>query len=447
MSDQRKNGIAWTDETWNPLRGCSKVSAGCRNCYAETMAARFAGPRQPYEGTVERGRWNGQIRIVPEKLGEPLRWRRPRRVFVNSMSDIFHESVPFEYVAAVFGVMAACPQHTFQVLTKRPARAVEFFRWLATADVPYPSLPNYPDHVRQRSVCCRYAWALPPHVWPRVSECIGLHPDDAVLAAQSGRWPLPNVWLGVSVEDQTTADERIPHLLQCPASVRWVSYEPALGPVDFIGWGLDAPAGPGDDTPERWADFAWPEWVPADERAHIESFWVEAWGRGPREWLRDHVHQNVPATGTRRLWSTRKNSGWVNANKRDHGEVRGQYLHCWNNIGRIITDDGRVLMASGGSGAAWLWRRDDGKRIDWIVIGGESGPHARPSDVAWARSTIAQCRAAGVACFVKQLGARPFVDRDVPAHRLYLTGSAADPAEWPEDLRVREWPAAKEGEK
>ena len=106
MSDQRKDGIAWTDETWNPLRGCSKVSSGCKNCYAQTMAARFAGPGQPYEGTIDRGRWNGRIRLVPEKLGEPLRWRRPRRVFVNSMSDLFHEDVPFEYIAAVFGVMA-----------------------------------------------------------------------------------------------------------------------------------------------------------------------------------------------------------------------------------------------------------------------------------------------------------------------------------------------------
>lgn len=438
MSDQRRNGIAWTDETWNPLRGCSKVSPGCKNCYAETMAARFAGPGQPYEGTIDRGRWNGQIRLVPEKLAEPLRWRRPRRIFVNSMSDIFHESVPFEFVAAVFGVMAACPQHVFQVLTKRPERAAEFFKWASSLHAA--------EETHIADICEEFSRGAGVCVDPKYGLV---------------EWPLPNVWLGVSVEDQTTADERIPHLLQCPAAVRWVSYEPALGPVDFIGWGPDAPAGPGDDTPERWADFAWPEWVPAEERAHIESFWLEAWGRGPRAWLRDHVHQHVPSTGTRRLWSVDKN-GWAKTNKRDAGDVWGRYIHCWNNIGRIITDDGRVLMATGGSGAAWLWRRDDGKRIDWIVIGGESGPHARPFDVAWARSTIAQCQAAGVACFVKQMGARPRVAEAsrlaalwaaMPGGRVDDCGgihlrdrTGADPAEWPEDLRVREWPAAKEGE-
>lgn len=427
-----KTGISWTDATWNPIRGCSKVSAGCKNCYAEKVAARFSGPGQPYEGTVRDGHWNGQIRFVPDMLAQPLKWKRPRRIFVNSMSDLFHDGVPFEYVAAVFGVMAACPQHTFQLLTKRPERAVEFFEWTDAN----PSRYSIPE---QCGLCAFNAIEA-------AGQC-GTPRFGPGLLAKNDAWPLPNVHLGVSVENQETADARIPLLLQCPAKVRFVSYEPALGPVDFIGWGPDAPAGPSEDTPERWADFAWPEWVPAEERAHIESFWREAWGRGPGAWLQDNVHQHVPATGTRRMWSIDK-SGWAKTNKRDAGDVRGRYLHCWNNIGRVITDDGRVLMASGGSGASWLWRRDDGQRINWIIVGGESGPNARPFDVAWARSTIEQCRAAGVSCFVKQIGAiavdSRFAEKDgTPGFIAGLRDRAgADPSEWPADLRVQEFPEA-----
>jgi protein gp37 len=110
------SAIEWTEATWNPVRGCTKVSPGCKNCYAETFAERWRGiPGHPFEQGFD-------LRLVPEKLDQPLHWKRGRRIFVNSMADLFHEGVPFEYIAAVFGVMAACPQHTFQVLTKRPAR-------------------------------------------------------------------------------------------------------------------------------------------------------------------------------------------------------------------------------------------------------------------------------------------------------------------------------------
>ena len=126
-----KTGISWTDTTWNPVRGCSRVSAGCMNCYAETQAARIVrmgkGKSTAYDGLVKltaggEPRWTGVVRLVPEHLADPLRWKKPRRVFVNSMSDLFHESLTNEQIAAVFGVMAAAPQHTFQCLTKRPAR-------------------------------------------------------------------------------------------------------------------------------------------------------------------------------------------------------------------------------------------------------------------------------------------------------------------------------------
>lgn len=199
MADQRNGGIAWCTETWNPLRGCTRVSAGCMNCYAESMAVRFSGPGQPYEGTIntETNRWNSTVRLVPEKLAEPLRWQRPRMVFVNSMSDLFHEDVPGEFIDQVFAVMALAPQHTFQVLTKRPARMLAYMT----------------DGGRPR----------------RVGSNNGFMADNNVVYP----WPLPNVWIGTTVENQETADERIPLLLQTPAAVRWLSMEPLLGPVDL----------------------------------------------------------------------------------------------------------------------------------------------------------------------------------------------------------------------
>lgn len=216
-----RTAIEWTDATWNPLRGCSRVSAGCQHCYAERVAARFSGPGQPYEGLIHsstRG-WNGSVRLVPEALGQPWRWSKPRRIFVNSMSDLFHESVPFEFIALVFWVMSVTTRHTYQVLTKRPARALEFFRWVADYEGIFQD-----DRISDVA-----------HEHPAIQE-LGWRP------ARDGRggydncgpgWPYENVWLGISVENQATADERIPLLLQCPAAVRWLSCEPLLGPIDL----------------------------------------------------------------------------------------------------------------------------------------------------------------------------------------------------------------------
>lgn len=202
-----RTGIEWTDATWNPLRGCSRVSEGCRHCYAETVAARFSGPGLPYEGLIHpktRG-WNGKIKLVPEALDQPLRWKRPRRIFVNSMSDLFHEAVPDDFIDSVFAVMALTPQHTFQVLTKRPERMLAYLsdEW-RSALVEGAAQALYAARTGED-----------PSMW------LAVH------------LPLPNVWLGVSVEDQATADERIPLLLQCPAAVRWISAEPLLGHVDL----------------------------------------------------------------------------------------------------------------------------------------------------------------------------------------------------------------------
>ena len=212
--------IEWTDKSWNPVRGCDLVSAGCTNCYAMHFAHRFSGEGQPYEGLTRLGPrgpvWTGKVRQVPESLDEPLRWRKPCRVFVNSMSDLFHEDVSDQFIAAVFGIMAMAPHHTFQILTKRPARMVAWFEWLK-AEYDGPCDQNA---VLQTSLGDYARWNHDRY-------------DDQCEAMLDADWPLPNVWLGVSVENQVTADERIPKLLETPAAIRFISAEPLLGPIDL----------------------------------------------------------------------------------------------------------------------------------------------------------------------------------------------------------------------
>ncbi|MGB9408210.1 MAG: phage Gp37/Gp68 family protein [Terracidiphilus sp.] len=240
-----KTGIEWTDSTWNPFIGCSRVSEGCRHCYAERLAGRFSAKTDGvYAGTTKAVNglqvWTGKINRAPEEtLLKPLHWRplvegcrgleksgvlhdprlvcrdcvkRPRRIFVNSMSDLFHENVPDTWIDQIFAVMALCPQHVFQVLTKRPERMLAYFahdggfgRW------------GYIEGCA-RKIAAELKAPKPP--------------AGTTLAIWGGR-NLPNVWLGVSVENQAAADERIPLLLRTPAAVRFISAEPLLGPVDL----------------------------------------------------------------------------------------------------------------------------------------------------------------------------------------------------------------------
>lgn len=192
-----KTGIEWTDATWNPVTGCTEVSPGCDHCYAKTFAERWRGTRGHY---FENG---FDVQLRPDKLDQPLRWRKPRKIFVNSMSDLFHDSVPDEYIAQVFAVMCHASHHTFQVLTKRHAR----MRSLLSSDA-FRELVFTSTELDPRS------------------------PDGAtdILADY---WPLPNVWLGVSAENQQWANIRIPALLGTPAAVRFVSAEPLLGHIDL----------------------------------------------------------------------------------------------------------------------------------------------------------------------------------------------------------------------
>ena len=201
MSDRSK--IEWCDATWNCIRGCVKVSPGCKNCYAETFAERFRGVKgHPYEQGFD-------LRLVPEKLDQPLRWKKPRKIFVNSMSDLFQDGVPDEFVDKVFAVMALAPQHTFQVLTKRAERMA--------------------DYLGEVSAGRMYDIAT------TATKEFGDRKLDAMIALSNA---MPNVLFGVSVENEEYACERLPHLHEAKdlAYRTFVSYEPALGPVDWEPW-------------------------------------------------------------------------------------------------------------------------------------------------------------------------------------------------------------------
>lgn len=286
--------------TWNPTTGCDRVSPGCDHCYALTMAKRLKGMGQAKYQRDGDPRTSGPgfgLTTHEDVLTQPLRWSKPRRVFVNSMSDLFHAEVPDGFLAKIFAVMTAAPHHTFQILTKRHARM--------------RSLLNSEQFAEQMASECARLWGV-----ERVAPLRG---------------PLPNVWLGVSAEDQHWADIRIPALLATPAAIRWVSAEPLLNPLSLR---------PGN--------------------------WIQPLGGGPR----------------------------VNLLKR------------WEEVG---------------------------PSLDWVVVGGESGPGARRIGPGWVSHLVEECQESGVPIFVKQMGS------------VWGRANGADPKGgkpefWPEDLRVREYP-------
>lgn len=269
MSDNTT--IEWTDATWNPVSGCTKVSQGCKNCYAERVFPRA------YPGRIFT-----DVRTHSDRLDQPLRWKRPRRVFVNSMSDLFHESVPGEIIDRVFAVMALSVQHTFQVLTKRPQRMLEWFR-----SNPYERILRHADVIRSELS----GRALP--------QRIGVSDPNVV--------PYRNVWIGISAEDQATADERIPLLLQTPA-VRFVSLEPLLGPVTLNQWilseygrrqigakpGLSWIIVGGESGPKaRVCDVAWARSLVSQCREAGVPVFVKQIGSQPRGWCAWHTPECI----------------------------------------------------------------------------------------------------------------------------------------------------------
>ncbi len=339
-------------ETWNPQVGCREVSPGCRECYAAKQAHRSHGDKamvKQHHGltvmrTSESGEnlgvhWNGQINRVPHLLAQPLKWREPRGIFVCSMSDLFFDvdsDDACRWIAAIFGVMAACPQHTFMVLTKRPENAERWFAWLdRESNATYTSATT---------VCLVAAMG-------QGAIASGSRNHNAMFEAcakSPPRWPLPNVWLGVTAEDQRRADERVPVLLDLPAAVRFVSYEPALGPVDWTPW------------------LEWVEDEPCDD-CDGEAVPPEAIDE----------HEDVCAYAAHDI----------------DGDVGGG----------TCTTCGATLPACETCGV-YAGRKPPQPPIDWVICGGESGPHARPMHTAWAITARDQCEAAGVAFFFKQWG-------------------------------------------
>jgi protein gp37 len=284
-----KTGIEWTDATWNPIRGCSMARGselgGCLNCYAARVAVRYSGAGMPYDGlarmTDNGPRWTGKVQVLDDDhLTQPLRWKKPRRIFVNSMSDLFHESLTFDAIDRIVAVMAAAKQHTFQVLTKRADRMAEY--------LTHPS--------RRTSVL--YA---------------GKALDLGNPATSSSWWPLPNVWWGVSAEDQKTLDDRMPFVIRAlpDIAVAWLSAEPLLGPMDLAKWlphtretsqtsehfypGLHWVVAGGESGPDaRPMHPAWPTHLALQCTVAGVPFLFKQWG----EWTPDDngtkVHRVVP---------------------------------------------------------------------------------------------------------------------------------------------------------
>jgi len=277
-----KTKIEWADAVWNPVTGCTKVSEGCRNCYAEGIAKRFWGERKFTD-----------VLCHEDRLDDPLHWKKPRRVFVNSMSDLFHPDVPFEFIDRVVYNAAKAwvlNKSAFMILTKRPARMLEWSQW-----------------------------------------------------SKMVKMPLMGIWLGVSVEDQKVADERIPLLLQTPAEVRFISCEPLLGRVDLVKC-------------FEPTDWDWSELNDADDEREPEEFVEEC--EAECDWI-NYGHNLVE-----------------NPEYRDYLEHRKRRAKV-------------VAM---------------GNALDWVICGGESGPGARPMHPDWARSLRDQCQTAGVPFFFKQKG-------------------------------------------
>lgn len=209
-----KSNIEWTGHTWNPFAGCAVLSPGCTNCYAMKMAARLDAMGQPlYKGLTKQTNagpvWRGTVRASPDALLAPLRRKTPTTYFVNSMSDLFYEVFDDSLIDQVFAVMALCPQHTFQVLTKRAERMRDY--------MTDPRQHNRMELAAESIKASEGKPWSPKHVLARV---------------------LPNVWLGVSTERQKEYDERWPHLASTPAAVRFISYEPALGPLNLQSMAL-----------------------------------------------------------------------------------------------------------------------------------------------------------------------------------------------------------------
>lgn len=321
------NRIGWCEETINPVIGCSKVSAGCDHCYAEVMARRLAAMGcRGYSEVVTDGRWNGRTALVESELRKPEQWKAPRRIFVCSMADLFHESVPDEWIDAVFAMAALNEDHTFLILTKRADRMKRY----VNEDV----LMEGVDRSTGRTV----------NHWFRSRKTVV---EAVAQVTRPGfvlnRWPLDNVQLGVTVENQAAADARIPLLLESCARVRFISVEPMLGPVTLVNAQMRRESSESGVTSSKYNYLTGTRWVFSDE--------PETW-MGLREW--------------------------------DAG-------------------------------------------LDGVIVGGESGPGARPMYPGWVRQLRDECEKAGRAFYFKGWGEwAPSVDNSCCGQRWGDTGYFKD---------------------
>ncbi len=272
--------IEWTDATWNPVTGCSKVSEGCRNCYAAALAPRLAAMGQEAYTDLPWTKKNApkNVKLHPDRLRQPLRWSKPRRIFVNSMSDLFHELVPFDFVDLVFAAMALAPRHTFQVLTKRPERMAEYFKCLDTRRL---NIEAAMAKIQIEAPAAKSGSIQPPSL------------------------PLPNAWLGTSVEDDRVRS-RIGHLRRVPAVVRFLSCEPLIGPLDLdlddIHWVI---VGGESGSGHRPIEAQWVKEIRAQAAATGTAFFFKQWGgvkpkAGGRE-LDGRTYDEMPQPQTRHL--------------------------------------------------------------------------------------------------------------------------------------------------
>ncbi|HKH29062.1 MAG TPA: DUF5131 family protein [Sphingomicrobium sp.] len=332
-----KSTIEWTDASWSPIRArnratgkigwhCEHASPGCVNCYSEGINKRLGTGLAFKPGHAK----DIEVSLDETMLTAPLRWKRPRMIFVCSMTDLFADFVPDEWIDRMFAVMALAGQHVFQILTKRSSRMRQYFQ-------TWPMRNNEPDRIAEIAIDMGY-------------QVIGYRGRGGL----SGR-PLPNVWLGVSCEDHRRADERCSHLLRTPAAVRFVSAEPLLGPIDFTRLSIT------DPKPPRL------------------SYGYDA--------LRGAV------------------SPWL------EGQRQADLADPAN------------------------------PRLDWIIVGGESGHGARPFVLGWGKDIVRQCQQAGTKVFVKQVGSNP-TNREGERH-IARDRKGGDIAEWPAELQVRQMPEAR----
>ncbi len=385
--------IEWCEETWNPITGCTPTSEGCEHCYAKRMAeTRLRGrcgydEEHPFKVTFHKSR-----------MDQPFRWKNPRKIFVCSMGDLFHDDVfnlsnsstvdyafgsftkrtDWPMLDAVLTIMERAKQHTFLILTKRPENMLKYFSAVQKSNQEYAdSFHKCPTEAMRNSPCAR-------------------------IAKLKAKNPIPsNVFLGVSVENQQRADERIPILLNIPAKVRFVSVEPMLGSVDLSKWIYPITIMPLEKAPKTWKDWntqnLWPNWVPEKWRRKIEEFWSDSVRRGPRDWLKDTIHQNCPPHGMTMIEQDPINK---------KGPIKGRFLHTWNNMCILVEEDGMTHVTSTPRTGLLDHGPQSGsyQLLNWVICGGETGPGSRPMHPDWVLNLRDQCQVANVPFFFKSWG-------------------------------------------